>query len=70
MERIINLSDKELYCVALAIETHINARETYWTTKSANNFNRMVKKIIEEGMKRKDPKSILHPILNFNEDEN
>lgn len=65
----IDLTDKELYCVALAIESHIQSRETYWTKQSATNFNRMAKKIIDEGLKRKDPKSILHPIVNFDDEE-
>lgn len=65
----IDLTDKELYCVALAIQSHIQSRETYWTKQSAANFNRMSKKIIEEGLKRKDPESILHPILNFDDEE-
>ena len=63
----IDLTDKELYCVALAIQSHLESRETYWTKQSAANFNRMLKKIIKEGMERKDPKSILHPIVEFDE---
>lgn len=61
----IDFTDNELYCVALAISTHLNSRETYWTKKSTANFNRMLKKVIAEGMERKDPKSILHPIVEF-----
>lgn len=65
----IDLTDKELYCVALAIQSHLESRETYFSKQSAANFNRMVKKIINEGMERKDPKSILHPIVNFDDEE-
>jgi len=64
----IDFTDKELYCVALAISTHLGSRETYYTKKSATIFNRMIKKVIAEGMERKEPKSILHPIVEF-EDE-
>ena len=65
----IDLTDKELYCVALAIQSHLESRETYFSKQSAANFNRMVKKIINEGMERKDPKSILHPIVNFDDEK-
>ena len=61
----IDFTDKEFYRIALAIESHINSRDTYWTKKSAANFNRMMKKIITEGRERKNSKYILHPILNF-----
>jgi hypothetical protein len=64
----IDFTDKELYCVALAIESHLNSRETFFTKQSAANFNRMIKKVVNEGMQRKNPKSILHPIQEF-EDE-
>ena len=65
----IDFTDKELYCVALAIKSNLQSRETYWTKQSAANFNRMIKKIIDEGLKRKDPKYILHPIVDFDEEE-
>ncbi len=65
----IDFTDNELYCVALAIQTHLNSRETYFTKKSACMFNKMVKKIIAEGMQRKDPQSILHPIYEFDEED-
>ena len=63
----IDFTDKELYCIALAIESHLCARETYFTKKSANMFNKMVKKIVDVGLKRKNPKSILHPIMKFDD---
>ena len=65
----IDFRDKELYCVALALSTHISSREIYWTKKSAANFKRMLKKVIAEGMERKDPKSILHPIVEFEDEQ-
>ena len=63
----IDFTNKELYCVALAIRSHLESRETYFTKQSAANFNRMIKKVITEGMNRTDPKSILHPIVNFDD---
>lgn len=63
----IDFTDRELYCIALAISSHLSSRETFFTAKSANMFNKMTKKIVDAGMKRKNPKSILHPIINFNE---
>lgn len=65
MRNSIDFTDRELYCVALAIESHLCSRETYFTKKSAIMFNRMIKKVVDEGLKRKNPKSILHPIMKF-----
>ena len=65
----IDFTDRELYYLSLAIESHINSRDTYWTKKGAGIFNRMCNKIIAEGMNRKNPESILHPIVNFKEKE-
>ena len=64
----IYFTDKELYCIALAIESHLSSRETYFTKKSANMFNKMVKKVVDAGLSRKNPKSILHPIMKFDDD--
>lgn len=64
----IDFTDKELYYIALAIESHLSSKETYFTKKSANVFNKMVKKVIVAGLKRKNPKSILHPIMKFDDD--
>ena len=63
----IDFTDKELYCVVLAIESHLYSRESYFTKKSAAMFNRMIKKVVDNGLKRKNPKSILHPIMNFDD---
>lgn len=63
----LDFTDKELYYVALAFESHLNSRDTYISKKGAKIINSVIKKIIDNGMKRKDPKTILHPILNFNE---
>lgn len=63
----LDFTDKELYYVALAFESYLNSRDTYISKKGAKIINSVIKKIIDNGMKRKDPKTILHPILNFNE---
>ncbi len=64
----IDFTDKELYCIALAIESHLNSRDTFFTKKSAIMFNKMVQKIIDAGLKRKSSESILHPIVRFNDE--
>ena len=64
----IDFTDKELYFIALAIESHLCSRETYFSKGGARVFNNVIKKIIDNGLKRKNPRSILHPIMNF-EDE-
>jgi hypothetical protein len=61
----IDFTDKELYYIALAIETHVNSRETFFTKQSATEFNRVINKVVNEGMQRRNPKSILHPIMQF-----
>jgi hypothetical protein len=65
----IDLTDKELYYIALSIESHLNSRDTYFTSKSCIIYNKMVKKIVDNGMTRKDPKSILHPIVKFEDEQ-
>ena len=65
----LNFTDRELYSISLAIESHLNSRDTYMSKGGAKVFNSVIKKICDEGMKRKDPKSILHPIFKFEEDE-
>lgn len=65
----LDFTDKELYYIALAIQSHLNSRETYWTSKSRNIFNKMFKKVVCAGLTRKNPESILHPIINFDDNE-
>lgn len=64
----IYFTDKELYYVALAFESHLNSRDTWINEESAKVINSAIKKIIDNGMKRKNPKSILHPIIQFNDE--
>ena len=64
----IDFTDKELYYVALAFESHLNSRDTWISKGGAKVINNAIKKITENGLKRKNPKSILHPIYQF-EDE-
>ena len=65
----LDLTDKDLYYLSLSIESHLNSRDTFFTKKSSLAFNRMVKKIVDNGMTRKNPKSILHPIVNFEDEQ-
>ena len=64
----IDFTDKELYYVALAFQSHLNSRDTWIGRGGAKVINKALSKIVDNGMKRKDPKSILHPIKYFNED--
>ncbi len=63
----IDFTDKELYYIALSIKSHLSSRETYFSPNGARVFNSAVKKILNNGLKRKDPKSILHPIMKFDD---
>lgn len=63
----IDFTDKELYYVALAFESHLNSRDTWISKSGAKVINSTLQKIVDNGMKRKNPKSILHPVLKFND---
>ena len=65
----IDFTDKELYYVALAFESHLNSRDTWISKGGAKVINNAIKKITENGLKRKTPKSILHPIYQFENEE-
>ena len=65
----IDFTDKELYYVALAFESHLNSRDTWISKGGAKVINNAIKKITENGLKRKNPKSILHPIYQFENEE-
>lgn len=65
----LKLTDKELYYVCLSLESHLTHRDTFFTAKSRAIFNRLINKVIKNGMERENPKSILHPIAQFEEDE-
>ena len=65
----IDFTDKELYYITLAFESHLNSRDTWISKGGAKVINSALKKIINNGLKRKNPKSILHPIMNFNDEE-
>lgn len=65
----LDFTDRELYYISLAFQTHLNSRDTWISKGGARVINSALKKIVDNGMKRKDPKSILHPIYKF-KDEN
>lgn len=58
----IDFTDKELYYVSLAFETYLNSRDTWISVGGAKVINSVLKKIVDNGLKRKKPESILHPI--------
>nr|AKH46766.1 hypothetical protein [uncultured marine virus] len=64
----IDFTDKELYRVALAFESYLYDRNTWYNRGGAMVINNALKKIRENGLKRKNPKSILHPIMEFNDE--
>lgn len=65
----IDFTDKELYYVALAFESHLNSKDTWISKSGAKVINSALKKITDNGLKRKNPKSILHPIYGFKDNE-
>ena len=65
----IDFTDKELYYVALAFDSYIYSRDSWITKGGARVINNAIKKIIDNGMKRKNHKSILRPIFNFEAEE-
>lgn len=66
----LDFTDKELYYIALAFETHLNSRDTWNSKGGAMVINSVIKKICNNGLKRKDPQKILHPILEFKSEYN
>ena len=64
----LDLTDRELYSLALAMKSQLISRETWMSRGNATVFNSLIKKVCENGMKRKDPESILHPIMEFKEE--
>jgi len=49
----IDFTDKELYYVALAFESHLNSRDTWISKGGAKVINNAIKKITENGLKGK-----------------
>tara|TARA_R110000744_G_scaffold52969_1_gene113322 strand:- start:72 stop:338 length:267 start_codon:yes stop_codon:yes gene_type:complete len=45
----IDFTDKELYYVALAFESHLNSRDTWISKGGAKVINNAIKKITENG---------------------
>lgn len=68
-KRNIDFTDKELYYVALSLRCYLNDRDTWIGKGGAKILNSVLKKVRESGMKRKNPKSILHPIKNFDDEQ-
>ena len=64
----IDFTDKELYYVALAFQSYLESKETWISKSGAKIINSVLQKIVDNGMKRKNPKSILHPIYRFEDD--
>jgi hypothetical protein len=61
----LDFTDKELYYISLAFESYLCNKNTWISKSGAKIINKTIKKIIDNGLKRKDPKSILHSILDF-----
>jgi hypothetical protein len=61
----LDFTDKELYYIALAFESYLMDRDTWISKSGAMVINNTLRKIIDNGMKRKNPKSILYPIINL-----
>jgi len=63
----LDFTDRELYYVCLAFKNYLNDRETWISKSGAKIINSTIKKITNNGLKRKDPKKIIHPIYGFND---
>ena len=63
----IDLTDRELYFLALSIQSHLNSRDTYFTKTDKIIYNKLINKLVEIGLNRKNPPAILHPIMKFEE---
>ena len=61
----IDFTDKELYYIARTFKSYLLSRDTWISKGGAKIINNVLKKIINNGMKRKNPKSILNPIKDF-----
>jgi len=66
----VYFTDKELYYIALAFKSHLNSRDTWISSQGARVINNVINKVKKIGMKRRNPKSILHPIINFENNTN
>ena len=65
----LDFTDRELRIIASALSCYLYSRETFFTKGSAMVFNHTSAKIIKEGMQRKNPRSILYPLVNFDKEE-
>jgi hypothetical protein len=61
----LDFTDKELTYMCLALSKYIGSRDTWFSKGSAIIVNNTIKKIYENGMKRKNKEKILYPLVNF-----
>ena len=64
----LDFSDNELRVVCTAIESYVNTRNRYFSTKSSRITNSVIRKLIDNGMKRKNPERIINNIRYFEEE--
>ena len=65
----IDFTDNELRIICSAIDKYVYSRDSFFTQSSANITNSVIKKLIDNGMKRKNPEKIIYPIYNFEEEK-
>jgi len=68
--KTIDFTDKELYYVALAFQSHINDRDFYTNKGGRRVITNAMQKVIDNGFTRTNHKSILAPLVQFNNDNN
>jgi len=61
----IDFTDNELKIVAEALDTYINDNDTWFGKKKVRIVNNVIKKVCNNGLKRKNKEKIIYPIFNF-----
>ena len=64
----LDFTDKELYHIMLAFSSYLSDRDTWISKGGARVINNAIGKITENAMKRKNFKSILSPLIDFDEE--
>jgi len=65
----LDFTDAELYYIAAALQSHINARDFYIPQRKVRVLKSAMQKVIDNGFTRKNPEKIIYPLVNFNTDE-
>ena len=61
----IDFTDNELNFIARALQSYINVGDFYMTKSTNRILKSTMQKVIDNGMKRKQAKRILSPLVEF-----